>query len=76
MLIQRIAGGHKGDHAARTYLIKCFCKKVIMDGESELVISLVVDLVIAEGDIANSQIKKITLVRCFKAGDGNVSLRV
>ena len=76
MFVHRIAGGHKGDHAARTYLIQRFGKKVVMDGKTELVVSPVVDLILAKGDIADGKVEEIPPVGGFKARHGNVRLGI
>ena len=46
------------------------------DGESQLVVRLVVDLVVAEGYVAHRQIVEVTPVCGLKTGNSNVSLRI
>ena len=53
-----------------------FAKKVIVDGKSQLVVRLIVDLVLTERHVADSEVIKITAVGGLKTGYGNVSLRV
>ena len=48
----------------------------LWDGESQLVICLIVDLVLTERHIAHRQIVEITAVGGLKTGYGNVCLRV
>ena len=53
-----------------------FGEKIIVDGKSQLVVRLIVDLVLTEGHVAHSEVIKITAVGGFKSGNGNVSLRI
>ena len=76
MLIHGVAGGHKGDHAARTHLIQRFGKKVVMDGKTELVVSPVVDLILSKGHVADGKVEEIPPVGGFKACHGNVRLGI
>ena len=76
LFVHRIAGGHKGDHAARTHLIQRFGKKVVMDGKTELVVSPVVDLILSKGHVADGKVEEIPSVGGFKAGHGNIRLGV
>ena len=76
LFVHRIAGGHKGDHAARTHLIQRFGEKVVMDGKTELVISPVVDLVLSKGHVADGKVEEIPSVGGFKACHGNVCLGI
>ena len=76
LLVHRIAGGHERDHAARTHLIQRFCKKVVVNGKTELVISPVIYLILSERDVAHGEVVKVFSVRCFKARDGNVRLGI
>lgn len=65
--VHRVFGGDESDDAARTYLIERFGKKVIMDVESQLVVSLIQHLVIAKWHVANGEIIEIPAVCGFKA---------
>ena len=47
-----------------------------MDGEAQLVICLVVDLILAEGDVADGQIVEVPPVGGFKSSYGDVRLGV
>ena len=76
LLIHGIAGGHKGDHAARTHLIERLGKKVVVNGKAEFVISPVVDLILSKGDIADGKVEEIPPVGGFKACHGNVRLGI
>ena len=76
LFIHRVAGGHERDHAARTHLIKRFCKKVVVNGKTELVISPVIYLILSKRDVAHGEVVKVFSVRCLKARDGNVRLGV
>ena len=76
LFVHRIAGGHKGDHAAWTHLIQRFGEKVVMDGKTELVVSPVVDLVLSKGHVADGKVEEIPPVGGFKACHGNVRLGV
>ena len=57
-------------------MVDGFRKEIIVDGESQLVVRFVVDLVLTERHVANSEIIKVTPVDGLKTGYGNVSLRV
>ena len=57
-------------------MVDGFRKEIIVDGESQLVICLIVDLVLTERHIAHRQIVEITAVGGLKTGYGNVCLRV
>ena len=51
-------------------------EKVVVDRKSQLAVCLVVDLVLAKGYVADSEVIKITAVSGLKTGNCNVSLRV
>ena len=74
--VQCEAAGHKGDDAARTYLVDSFGKKVVMDGKAQLVVCLIIDLVLAERNIADGKVIEIPAVSSLKASNCNVGLRV
>ena len=76
LLVHRIAGSHKGDHAAGAHLIQRFGEKVVVNGKTELVVSPVVDLVIAEGHVADGQVEEVPPIRRLKARDGDVGFGV
>ena len=76
LLVHRIAGGHKGDHAAGSNLIQRLGKKVVMNGKAELVVSPVVDLILSKGHVADGKVEEIPPVGGFKARHGNVRLGV
>ena len=57
-------------------MVDGFRKEIIVDGESQLVVRLIVDLVLTERHVAHRQIVEITAVSGLKARHGNVSLRV
>ena len=72
--IHCIAGGHKGHYAARTHLIERLCKKVVVDGKTELVVSPVVHLILSKGHVADSQIIEVFAVSRFKTGHCDIGL--
>ena len=74
--IHGVARSHEGHQAAGTHLIQCLGKEVVVDGEAQLVICLVVDLILAEGDVADSQIVEVPPVSGLKSGHSNVCLGV
>ena len=76
LLIHRVAGGDKGNHAARAHLVDGLGKKVIMNGKTELIVSPVVDLIVAKGHIADGEVEEVAPVRRFKARDGDVGLGI
>ena len=76
MFVHRIAGGHKGDHAAGSNLVERLGKKVVVNGKTELVVSPVVDLVLSKGHVADGKVEEIPSVGGFKACHGNVCLGI
>ena len=76
LFVHRIAGGHKGDHAAGSNLVERLGKKVVVNGKTELVVSPVVDLVLSKGHVADGKVEEIPSVGGFKAGHGNIRLGV
>ena len=76
LAVHGVAAGNKGNNAARTHLVDGFRKEIVVDGESQLVVRFVVDLVLTERHVAHCQIVEITAVGGLKAGNSNVSLRI
>jgi len=76
LLIHCVARGHERNHAARSNLVKSFCEEIIVDGETELVISTVVYLVLTERHVADSEVIEVSSVGGLKACDSNVCLGV
>ena len=76
LAVHGITRSHKRHNAARTHLVDGFRKEIIVDGESQLVVRLIVDLVLTERHVAHRQIVEITAVSGLKASHGNVSLRI
>ena len=76
LFVHRIAGGHKGDHAAGSNLVERLGKKVVVNGKTELVISPVVDLILSKGHVADGKVEEIPSVGGFKACHGNVCLGI
>ena len=76
LFVHRIAGGHKGDHAAGSNLVERLGKKVVVNGKTELVVSPVVDLVLSKGHVADGKVEEIPSVGGFKACHGNVCLGI
>ena len=60
LAVHGVAAGDERHHAARTHLVDSLGEKVVVDGESQLVVRLVVDLVVAEGYVAHRQIVEVT----------------
>ena len=76
LFVHRIAGGHKGDHAAGSNLVERLGKKVVVNGKTELVVSPVVDLVLSKGHVADGKVEEIPSVGSFKARHGNIRLGI
>ena len=74
--IHGVAAGDKGYDAARTHLVQCLGKEIIVNVETQLVIGRVVDVVLTKGHVAHDQIIEVLPVRCFKTGEGNVRFLV
>ena len=47
-----------------------------MNGKAQLIVGFVVDLIVAEGNVANGEIIKITPVGGFKSGYGDVGFGI
>ena len=74
--IHGITACDKGYHTTRAHLIQRFGKKVVMDRESQLLVGFVVDLVLAEGHIADGEIVEIPPVGGLKPRYRDVGLGV
>ena len=74
--VHGVAGGNEGHHAARTHLLQRFCKKVVVNGKTELVKSPVADLILSKGHVAHGEVEEILPVSGFKAGHGNIRLGI
>ena len=66
LLIQRVAGSDESNDAARTHLVKRLGEEIVVDGEAELVVRLIVHLIVAEGDVADGKIEKVFAVSGLK----------
>ena len=53
LAVHGITRSHKRHNAARTHLVDGFRKEIIVDGESQLVVRLIVDLILTERHIAH-----------------------
>ena len=76
LAVHGVAAGDERHHAARTHLVDGFCKKIIVDGKSQLVVRFIVDFVLTERHVAHRQIVEITAVGGLKASNSNVGLRI
>ena len=76
LLVHGVPACDKGHNAARTHLIQCFGKEIVVDGESQPVIGLVTDLIVAEWDIAHGKVIEIPAVCGLKTGNRNLCLRI
>ena len=65
--IHGVTACHKSDHTTRTNLIQSLGEEIVVNGESQLVIRLIGHFIVAERDIAHSQIVEISAVCRFKA---------
>ena len=65
--IHGVTACHKSDHTTGTNLIQSLGKEIVVNGESQLVIRLIGHFVVAERDIAHSQIVEVSAVCRFKA---------
>ena len=76
LFIHGALGSDKRHNATRTDLIQRFCEEIVVNQEILLVKAFVRKLIETKGYIANRQIKEITAIRFFKAGDHDISLRI
>jgi len=53
LAVHGVAAGNKGNNAARTHLVDGFRKEIIVDGESQLVVRLVVDFILTKRYVAH-----------------------
>ena len=74
--VHGILGSDKGHDAAGPYLIQRFCEEIVVYIKTELVVSPVIDFVIAEGHVAHSEVKEVSSVGGFKPGHGDIRLGV
>ena len=74
--VHRVAAGDKGHHAPRTHLVDGLGKEIVVDGEAQLVIGLVVHLVVAEGYIPDTEVEEVPPVGGLETGHLDVRLRV
>ena len=72
--VHGVAGGDEGHHAARTHLLQRFCKKVVVNGKTELVKSPVADLILSKRYVAHGEVEEVFSVRCLKARHSNIRL--
>ena len=66
--IHGVTARHKSDHTTGTNLIQSLGKEIVVNGESQLVIRLIGHFIVAERDIAHSQIVEVSAVCRFKTG--------
>ena len=59
-LVHGVAGGHNGDNAARSDLIQRLGDEILVDGEIQPVIAFVRHMKLAEGNIADGNIEKLS----------------
>ena len=76
LAVHGVAAGDERHYAARTHLVDGFRKEIIVDRESQLVVRLIVDSILAERYVSHRQIVKITAVGGLKASHRNVCLRI
>ena len=76
LLIHRVAGGYKRNHAAGSNLVESLSKEIIVDGKAELIISTVIHLVLTERHIADCKVIEVFAVGGLKSCNGNICLWV
>ena len=69
-------GGYESDDASRPHLVDGLGEEVIVNVEAQLVVCLVRNLIVAEGNVAHGQVEKVPVVGGFKARHGNMGLGV
>ena len=69
-------GGDESDDASRPHLVDGLGEEVIVNVEAQLVVCLVRNLVVAEGNVAHGQVEEGPAVGGFKARHGNMGLGV
>ena len=74
--IHGIAACNKSHHAARSHLIESLRKEIVVNRKAQLVVGLIADTVVAEGDVSNSQIVEISVVGGLKACHRDLRLGV
>ena len=76
LLIHRVSARYESNNAARSHLVESLGEEIIVDGETELVISTVVYLILTERHVANGKVIKVSSVGGLKASHGDVCLGV
>ena len=76
LLIHRVSARYESNNAARSHLVESLGEEIIVDGETEFVISPVVYLVLTERHVTNGEVIEISSVGGLKASYGDVCLGV
>ena len=76
LAVHGVSAGNKGHHAARTHLIQCLGKEIIVDAEAQRIVAFIVHQIVAEGHVSNGKIIEIPPVCSFKARHGNVRIGI
>ena len=75
--IKRSLCGNYSNHASRSYLIKCFCQKIIVDTEVILVVLWIKYLVITKWHISDNHIKEvIRICGILKSCDTDIGILI
>ena len=74
--VHRVAAGDKGHHAARTHLVDGLGKEIVVDGEAQPVVGLVVHFIVTKGDIPDTEVEEVPPVGGLETGHLDVRLRV
>ena len=76
-LIKRSLCGDYCNHASRSYLVKCFCKEIIVDTEVILVVLRIKNLIITKWHISNNHIKEvIRICGILKSCDTDIGILI
>ena len=59
LLVQRVVAGDKGNYPARAHLVDGLGEEIIVDREFEFIILGICHVVLAEGDVAHGNVKKV-----------------
>ena len=71
-----LCGNHR-NHASQSYLIKCFCQKIIVDTEVILVVLRIKNLIITKWHISDNYIKEVIRICCIlKSCDTDIGILI
>ena len=69
--------GNYSNHSSRSYLVKCFCQKIIVDTEVILVVLWIKNLIITKWHISDNHIKEVIRISgILKSCDADIGILI